>query len=136
MKKTIRYSLIFATVISLFFSCNPDDNNTDPTADPRDKFVGSWLCNETSTQNGPSSYNVSITLNSANSTQIYMNTFYGSLKIYGVVANLNVTVPSQTVSGFTVHGSGTMVNNNTKINWNYWADDGADIDTCTAVYSK
>jgi hypothetical protein len=136
MKKTFRLTFILATLISILYSCNPDDNSDQPTADPRDKFVGSWLCNETSTQNGNSSYTATISLNSGNSSQIYINNFYGSLKVYGVVANLNVTLPQQTVNSFTIHGSGTMGSNNTKINMNYWVDTGADIDTCTAVYSK
>jgi hypothetical protein len=136
MKKTFRYTFILATVLSLIYSCNNNDNNTTPTEDPRDKFVGTWAVNETSTQNNNTAYTATISLNSGNSAQIFINNFYGSLQVYGVVANLSVTLPQQTVNNFKIHGSGNMINNNTKINWTYWVDTGADIDTCTAVYSK
>ena len=141
MKKIFRYSLILASFVSLFLSCNPDDNNNDPQPvdDPRDKFVGTWHCSENSHQNGASNFIVTASLNSGNSSQIYLANFYQlgtGQKVYGVVANTNVTVPSQTVSGVTINGSGNMTDNNTKISWNYYVNDGADIDTCTAVFSK
>ena len=139
MKKTIRYILIIIPLISIFFSCNPDDNDNTPTADDRDKFVGSWVCAENSHMNGPSSFTVPISLNANNSSQVFLANFYqlgSGQKVYGVVAGTNVTVPTQTVSGVSVRGSGNITNNDTKINWNYYVDDGADIDTCSAVFSK
>ena len=141
MQKTIKYIFVLCTLASIFFSCNPDDTNDTPpqTEDSRDKFVGSWLCNENSHQMGTSSFTVPISLDPNNSSQIYLANFYqlgSSQKVYGVVANNSVTIPNQTVSSKSVRGSGTITNNNTRINWNYYVNDGADIDTCTAVFSK
>lgn len=142
MKKTIRYTFVLFTLAIIFFSCNPDDpnDNPQPTEDPRDKFVGSWLCNENSSQFGQiNPFYVTITLNQSNSSQIYLANFYqlgSGQKVYGVVTNNTVTIPSQTVSSKSVSGSGTITNNNNTINWNYYVNDGADIDTCTAVYTK
>ncbi len=142
MKKTIRYTFIIITLISIFFSCNPDDTNDNPqpTEDPRDKFVGNWTCSETSSQNGQiNPFYVTITLDPSNSSQILLANFYQigtSQKVYGVVASSNATVPNQTVSGLSIRGSGNIANNNTKINWNYIVDPGGDPDTCTAVFSK
>jgi len=138
MIKTIRYTFILFTLVSIFFSCNPDDTNDtpQPPEDSRDKFVGSWLCNEHSHQNGNTAFTVTISLNSGNSSQIYLDKFYGSLKVYGIVANNNVNIPSQSVNNFNVNGSGTITNNNNTINWNYYVSDVADIDTCTAVFTK
>jgi hypothetical protein len=141
MKKIIKYTFVLLTLASVFFSCNPDDtNNTpQPNVDPRDKFVGSWLCNEHSHQMGNSSFTVPISKDINNSSQIALANFYqlgSSQKVYGVVTNNTVTISNQTVSGKSVRGSGTITNNNNTINWNYYVDDGADIDTCTAVFTK
>lgn len=137
MKKTFRYLFILASLTSLLVSCDPDDNPPDDT-DPRDKFVGSWSCNENSSENGISTFTVTITLNTGNSTQIYLSNFYGltSNKVYAVIAGYSATIPSQAVSNFTISGSGTMTSTNTKIDWSYNVNDGADIDNCTAVFSK
>ena len=139
MKKIFRTTLFTAIFASLIIACNPDDPNTPDNTDPRDKFVGSWLCNENSHLNGNSSFTVTASLNPSNSSQIYLANFYQlgtSQKVYGVVASSSVTIPSQTLSSVTVRGSGDITNNDTKINWTYYVDDGADIDTCTAIYSK
>ena len=88
---------------------------------------------------GISSFTVPVSLDPNNSSQICLANFYQfgfSQKVYGVVTSNTVTIPNQTVSGKSVRGSGTITTNNTKINWNYYVDDGADIDTCTAVFSK
>ncbi|MFA5782430.1 MAG: hypothetical protein WC868_09195 [Bacteroidales bacterium] len=142
MKKIIKCTFVLFTLASIFFSCNPDDTNDtpQPPEDTRDKFVGSWLCNENSSQFGQiNPFYVTITLNPSNSSQIYLANFYqlgSSQKVYGVVTNNYVDIPAQTVSGKSVRGSGTITSNNTKINWNYYVNDGADIDTCTAVFTK
>ncbi len=138
MKKTFRYIFILASLTSLLVSCDPDDNPPDDT-DPRDKFVGSWSCNENSHQMGTSTFTVTISLNSGNSSQIYVANFYQlgtSQKVYAVVAGDNATIPDQSVSGVSVKGSGSITSSNTKIDWNYYVNDGADIDTCTAVFTK
>ena len=138
MKKTFRYAIIAATLFMVFYACNPNDpnNNPQPTADPRDKFVGSWSCSEVSHQNGSSTFTVPISLNANNSSQLLLGNFYQMGQVYGVVAGTNVTVPSQSVSSCNIWGSGNITNNNTRINWNYYVDTGADIDTCTAVCNK
>ena len=142
MKKNIRYTFILFTLASLLFSCNPDDTNNDPqpTDDPRDKFEGSWLCNEQISGEVPTAFTVTISLNSANSSQIHLANFYQigtAKKVYGVVANNSVSIPNQSVSkSLSIHGSGTMNNNSTQISWTYYVDSGADIDTCTAIFTK
>jgi hypothetical protein len=138
MKKLFRSLILIASVVSVFYACNPNDT-PEPTGDPRDKFVGSWSCVENSHLNGNSTFSVTVSLNPNNSSQILLANFYQigtSQKVYGIVANNNVTVPSQTINSLSVRGSGNITANNTKINWNYYVDDGADIDTCSAVYSK
>jgi len=139
MKKTYRYTLFLAVLIGFLASCtkNDDNNNNINNDDPRTNFVGTWLCAENSHLNGTSSYTVIISLDQSNSAQILLANFYGTnQKVYGVVANTNVTVPSQSVGGKSARGSGTLISNSTKINWNYYVTVGGDIDTCSAVYTK
>jgi len=138
MKKIFRYSIFIGIFVMLLYSCNSNDSNTS-SSDPRDNFTANWTCAEQSHLNGSSSFTVSISLNPNNSSQIYLANFYHfgtNQKVYGIVANTNVTIPQQTVNGIKISGSGNLINNNSKINWNYYANDGADIDTCTAVYTK
>jgi hypothetical protein len=140
MKKQISFFIFLFVLASFLHSCDPNnDNPSDPTTDPRDKFVGSWICNETSNQNGISTYNVTISLNPGNTSQIQLANFYqigSGIKLYAVVANNNATVPEQTASGLSIKGSGNYNTSTNKINWTYYVNDGADLDTCTAVYSK
>ncbi|NTW33189.1 MAG: hypothetical protein HGB12_11295 [Bacteroidetes bacterium] len=142
MKTTLIYATLILTLSITLYSCQPDNNSNtpQPTGDTRDKFVDTWSCQEQSKLNGNSSFMVNISLNSNNSSQINISNFYqlgASYKVYGIVADNSVTLPNQTVNGFTVKsGSGNITNNNNQITWNYVIDDGADLDTCTAVFSK
>jgi hypothetical protein len=143
MKKTFKYLIIVAAFMSLQTTCNNNDNPPDNT-DPRDKFVGNWTCVETSTLNkkGTSSYTVAISLNTGNSSQIDLANFYGlgsAKTVYAVVAGDVATIPDQSISGttgFSAKGSGSITSSDTKINWDYYVNDGAEIDTCSAVFSK
>ena len=138
MKLFLRIILFFSIVSILFYSCDPNDNDS-PLDDPRDRFVGNWICAETSSQNGASSFTVSISLKPDNSSQILLTNFYQlgtNAKVYAVVAGTYASIPEQTVSGFTIKGNGTLINNFTRIDWTYQVNDGADLDNCTAVYTK
>lgn len=141
MKKQFGFFILLFVLASFLHSCDTDEDINEPTADPRDKFVGAWNCQETSSINkkGSSSYTVNISLNPNNSSQILLENFYQlgfGIKLYAIVANNNATIPEQTTSGFAVKGSGNYNTSTDKINWTYYVNDGADIDSCTAVYSK
>ncbi len=139
MKKNLIYFFTLLALTTFLYSCDPNDGTDAPDTDPRDKFVGSWICNETSTQNGNSTYNVTVSLNPSNTSQILLAQFYqmsGGQKVFAIVANNNATVPEQTLTGLTMKGSGNYSTLTNKINWTYYVNDGADIDTCTASYSK
>jgi hypothetical protein len=138
MKKIILNTVVVISLFGFFYACTPD-KPPQPTGDPRDKFVGNWSCNESSHLYGSHTFYVSITLDPSNSSQILMANFYqlgSGQKAYGIVANNYVNIPSQTVSGCSVRGSGNMNSSGNQISWNYYINDGADIDTCTAVYNK
>lgn len=142
MKKI--HFLIFATIISFsvyFVSCNPDDpdGSPQPVTDPRDQYIGSWTCTEVS-QLYPAQtpFTVGISLSTGNSTQILISNFYhfGTTEsAMAVVSGNTVTLPQQTVCNMTIHGNGTL-ETASKITWNYYVNDAADIDSVSATYIK
>ncbi|NVO02885.1 MAG: hypothetical protein HXX09_09325 [Bacteroidetes bacterium] len=142
MKKI--HFLIFATIIlfSVYFvSCNPDDpdGSPQPVTDPRDQYVGNWTCTEVS-QLFPTQtpFTVGISLSSTNTSQILISNFYHfgtSENAIAVVSDNSVALPQQTVCSMAIHGSGNL-ETATKITWNYFVNDGADIDTVSATYIK
>ena len=76
MRKLIYILFVFLTLYLV--SCQSDKNN-DPiaptTGDARDKYVGTWMCNEIS-QVINSSYTIAISKSTTNSSEIIINKFY------------------------------------------------------------
>ena len=139
MKKFI-YPLIVLLAFS-FVSCEPDTTTPDenPDTDIRDKFVASWLCNETSKLNGQSTFTVAISLNPSNSSEVLIANFYlfgNDEKARALVTGNSITIPSQSFCNHIISGSGFIDNNKTTINWDYYVNDGQQTDTCSAVYTK
>ncbi|HOY32973.1 MAG TPA: hypothetical protein PKW80_13930 [Bacteroidales bacterium] len=134
MKNPIKY-IVFILIIGLstLYSCDPEDN-INPDDDVRAPYLGTWLCTELSGM----TYNVTVTLDQANSTQILIGNFhfYGANeKVYAIATTNNLTLPSQNICGNTVYGSGTLINDS-KFTMKYYVNDMADIDTVNATYTK
>lgn len=128
-------------MLSMFITSCQKDEESDPeptVTDSRDNYAENWTCNENSKQNGTSTYAVNITKSSTNSVQVFINNFYnfGSAKyVYADVSGSAITIPSQTFSGNTAWGSGTLIGPSV-INFTYYIFDGAVTDTVTASYSR
>jgi hypothetical protein len=88
---------------------------------------------------GTDTYNVTISEDPSNTSYVKLAGIYhlgDTIKIQGLVTNSTITITNQTTScNCTFNGSGTLTNSTT-MNWNYTATDIADIDTCTATYTK
>jgi len=116
-------------------SCKPD-NNED--ADQRDKFIGTWNCAETSSQNPNTiNFSVSITKDDLTQNEILLDNFYhlgSDQKSRMIVDYSNVSMPQQTICNLNVNGSGAYTNSN--ISLVYYVNDGADIDTVNALLTK
>jgi hypothetical protein len=140
MKNT---SLLVVAALSLFiFSCTPDkkDDPISPSSDERDVFVGSWMCSENSKITGTTSYPVSISKSTSNSSDITINRFYDitNQNVRATVSGNAIVIPYQqlnVVSGF-VKGSGSMASSKTSMSLAYTTTVSANQDTCTAVYTK
>lgn len=136
--KRFFWILFIALAGSLFIiSCQPDDPADDTPVDPREKYHGSWLCTESSSM----SYTVNIVADSTNTTQLKLYNFHHlgfEEKVFGIVSNTTITIPSQTacLGTVTLEGTATMQSNNTTIDFYYTVNDGVNLDTIQAVYTK
>ncbi|MHC1708285.1 MAG: hypothetical protein AB9842_12310 [Bacteroidales bacterium] len=125
--------LIAIPAIGFIWACNPDD---DPFSDQeaRDNYIGTWRVQES--DKGKITYEVVISADPNNSTQVLINNFYNyGIEPYALVTATNITIPSQSFSKYLqLNGSGTL--SGSKITWTYYVNNGADLDTIQSVYTK
>lgn len=132
----VRYFLFSAVLAAALLSCDKLDTTS---GDPRDNLVGFWSCNENSQIFGSQSFNVGISKSSTDTTEILMDNFYGlgsEYTAYAKMNGLNLILPSQTVNGYQISGSGTISSNYKTINWAYTVTGAGQTDHVTAIYSK
>ncbi len=142
MKYQLRNLLVvFTIILTVFYSCAPEEDVPEIETDARDKFIGSsWYCDEVSQENGNSSYVVGIAKNNSTENGIIITNFYhlgSNESLKATVSNNIISIYQQTIceeDPYTVWGSGELINS--KIYFNYYADDGAIIDTVSATYHK
>lgn len=141
MKKPLLYLFVaVVSVMGILSACEPDNNDDDddiPVVDARLKYQGVWNCTESSTM----SYTVNIAVDTVNSTQIKLFNFHNlgfEEFSFGIVSNNTITFPSQTMclGTRTVEGTATMQSNNATIDFYYTVNDGVNLDTIQAVYTK
>ena len=127
-----KITIVAISISIALASCTTESLNFDD----RDDFTGNWICQETSSQLGSSSYNVSISKSLTDSTAILIGNFYnlGSSKSAKAIVNGNsFLINAQLVDNLNVAGSGTL--SGTQINLTYTVSAGG-TDNVTAVYSK
>jgi hypothetical protein len=126
-------NILLLTVI--LTSCAEEDL-TDPE-DDRDVLLGKWNVTENCSRDA---YSVEIVKDPSNSSQVIINNFWngGSCAntVFAIVAGNDLFIPKQTFCNgdFEVDGSGDL--DNEEITWTYSVNDGADLFTCSAVYSR
>ncbi len=135
--KTFRnkFTIIALSLSAAFASCTTEENPTN--FDDRDDFTGNWSCQETGSSSGTSSYTVSISKSTTDSTAILISNFYGlgnSQKAIGIVDGNSLTIPQQTVDNLNVLGGNGTLTGST-INLNYAISSGS-IDNITATYTR
>lgn len=135
--KLFRFTLILIFAGLLFMvSCAPEEPEDVPTPD----YSGSYTCKETSSNPAATT---SFTINlkkQANEESYTSDNFYNLGFNYSAnlsISGSTVSIPSQTVSGFSISGSGSIQSDG-KIQLNYRVDDGSSsgIDNCTAILTK
>ena len=135
MKRNCYLLIMIGLMIFSFSSCEPDKD--DDNADLRDKFVGTWRFNESEAKSDLAFYTVEITKDAGNSTQVLLKNFgrIGNNTVEGIVTANRITVDKQTRGSIEVSGIGNSASN-TRMNWTYTINDGANEETFTAVADK
>ena len=130
IKKAFSIFLILLS-INILTSCKEDEIEED--IDDRDLFVGNWNVSDMVVKQN---YIVQIKKDANNSTKIWLINFHSTDSAFAYIQEKNVSLPNQTIaSGLSARGNGTM-SGTTKINWEYFVNDGSDIDTIQAIYTK
>jgi hypothetical protein len=139
MKKIIPFILAGSLCTALLFSgCEKEEEpepETPGTSDPRAAFRGNWSVSENSTETGTSTYNLTIS-DSTNASYVLIAYLWGThTKIRATVNGNAMSIPAQIVEGNSFSGAGVLANAS-RINITYWVNQGATIDTVTAVLTK
>lgn len=126
--------IYFIGVLFIFFQgCTIEGDDPDYT-DPREKFLGTW---NVSDQPGRINYMVSIVKNPAQSTNVLLNNFAdmgGSAN--GLVVGSKIIIDKQNIgSDFLSSGTGTYISTK-QLQFEFVLDDGIDIESRKAIYSK
>lgn len=136
IRKIITVITIGATVF--LTSCEKDDNSPGSSSDDRDKYIGAWTCNETSTQYGPSTYTITISKDVTSANKIKAQNFYhlgSTAYIFIIVDGNNMTINQEVISPDTLNGSGTYNSNNT-LSFSFTNHDGQTVDNVTVAAHK
>lgn len=135
MKTLLKMPCIIGVMLLLAVtSCKEDE--PDVVIDDRDAFVGTWnVSDQTITKQN---YQVYIYKDQNNSDKIWMKNFHGTSdtsSAYVDDKNITILVQTLSVSHLTTAGSGIMTGT-TKIDLEYYVNDGAQQDTIIAHYTK
>ena len=126
-------AVIFMTLS--FTACEEDLLN----ADIRDDLVGTWSVTENNNiKKSVMHYTVSISKSQSDTSVIRIANFYDiSGTVEAEISDMNLSIPQQTVAGFTFNGYGTLSGNLKEINWSYTVDhNNSFVDQVTATYKK
>lgn len=138
--KRFKLTPIFLLILFAGFFTSCIDEIDDPFADPVEKYLGNWKASESSTLFGPGYvYDVSISRNPSNSTEILISNFYmqgWNEKARALVTGNSLTILEQAIcdGSILIKGNGQLSGG--KITLTYTADDGADLDNVSATYTK
>jgi hypothetical protein len=130
--KSVRFILFIFIAALGTNSCGLLDE--PDTADVIDNVIGTWKCQESSTNYGDQNYEVVISKTSDMSVNI-KGFFDNDITVYAEIEGYIITIPTQTKGGYTISGTGTIAPGYKKIEWSYTVDDVSEITSITAVYT-
>lgn len=134
LPKNVKHIVVFSALVLLLQACAPEE---DIQEDPRIKFGGTWVVNETSSVFGTSAYQVTVSNHPDNEEQIQIANFYNigaGTRVNANVNNNSLNIPNQSVSGQMITGSGNFQNNTITVN--FTANDGQVNDNVTAQFTR
>lgn len=130
-----RLTRILGLAVFLFLvACEEDPINVDD----RTQWLGAWVCNETSGDFAPQSYTITV----YEGIQLDEITITGlhnegtSWTIDANVYNRQLQIPSQTVNGLTISGSGSINSAGEQVNMTFTFNDGTGADNVVAYWTR
>lgn len=140
MKNLFKYLFIILAVVFIA-SCAEEDDPINGISDARNKYVGTWTAQETSSVFGTSTYSITISISNSNDEDILIKNFYnlgaGTVTIgtVNVDGNANtLQIKQQTVSGNVISGSGSLSNGTLTLS--FTSNDGQTIDNVNVTATK
>lgn len=129
-----------ATMMSCTKTCDPGYEGDKCDTEIRAKYLSSnYSVTEVCTVSGSiGPYTASITSSSTDILKIFLNNFgdfNSNITVTATVDGNNITIASQTVSGYTINGSGSLSGNTLTLNYAVAATGGG-TETCTATWLK
>ena len=131
----IKNPLKILCILLLLLGCEKEKSN-----DIRNDLAGNWMVNENSSLLGFRSYEVTIFKDSISNSRINIYNFYkigikdSVFSTISGVEGTTLTIPSQTSKSNIIEGSGKIKKD--EIDMNYLINDGNQIDTVSANYTK
>jgi hypothetical protein len=134
--RKIRLNIFFVTLLMILTTSACVEDLLD--VDIRDQLTGSWSVSEDNNIKSVDYYTVTISKSTIDTSIIRIKNFYAiSGTVEAIISDFNLTIPEQTVAGFTFHGYGEISPNMKKIDWSYTVDhNNGFIDSVTATYTK
>ena len=135
MKKILLLALSFLFLIS----CDLEER--EELTDVRDRFIGEWVCEETSNINGSRNFTVTIAYDESDASNILIQNFHQmetSVSCVGTISTANeqaISIAPQNLDGLYVQGNGVL-DSDVQIAFEYTVDDGVELDTVQAIYIK
>lgn len=128
--------LAFISVLALSPGCAPEED-LEPDADPREKFLGGWKVSEEIQGGNTTSYLANVIVDPANTSRIRIGNIFNlgpASEILAIVAGNSLTLESSSVSGFTLSGTGSYSSGFFILD--YTSTDGDLFFTVKATYTR
>jgi hypothetical protein len=133
-KRTARWSTLLAATAFLLVACEPE-----VPLDPRtDYWAGSWTCDEQTGDLAPQVYTVEVDLG-ADPDGVTVSGLYNqglNFTVLGTVSGTVLTIPEQTINGFTLSGSGTYSVLTDQVTYSLVVNDGGSADYTSGRWTR
>ncbi len=121
----------FAALLIIAVSCAQDTDIGE--IDYQERYTGRWSCEEKTGINAPQFYDVQIETGSDGTEIIIKNLYNSPTSLTANIAELNVSIPTQSSNGISFSGSGKANADFEQIVLNFVANDGSADDRVQAV---
>ena len=97
MKAEFTMPVVFASALMMLLTSCADEDFQDPNADPREKFLGAWVCKETIGSAAPQTFTIYFTSYGTSDTVRISNfSGYGNTAVaYALVSGNSLQIPQQ-----------------------------------------